>query len=176
MRRLLTMLAAAAVSAVMLYATYSYCGTGAVRRVVGKAAVTSLVDSTSFTLENGDTDTTVWLEADTKVGGICCVAGHPMVHFFFGLDNMASGDSIGYVVQYSVDKSNIFSATKSYMIYSALNPYFFDEPVSQCGSNATYPSYGFPYYRVLISDDDATRTSAWVNCNAYLGYGYELSN
>jgi len=124
----------------------------------GNLGAPSSGDSTSFTLANGESDTTLWVNmTDFTISG-CAFAGQPQVKISVNT-NAVTGDTLGLITQYSPDKSAIYAKTKVNLIGASPQA----AAVVTCDTQANDAAYGWKFMRWILSDDDVTRTASYTN-------------
>lgn len=121
------------------------------------------IDSTTFTLVSGGSDTTQWIPVGSIRFAHPSFAGLPLWKAVFNSSSIASGDTIALVVQYSVDKTVIMSKASVDLIASASAPIPF--VVLTADTNANAPALGFPWVRMIFTESDVTRTAPYVSCS-----------
>jgi hypothetical protein len=113
-------------------------------------------DSTSFSLADGGADTTSWIDLQRRAFP-CEFEGQPQLKGILS-STAAAGDSIGVVLQYSPDKTNIFSKNKVY--FSGASPQI--RTLLECGSHERDPAMGGRYVRFIVSDENLSSAAAYT--------------
>jgi hypothetical protein len=139
----------------------------------GYGGTGSAGDSTTFAIPNRNfaaiaadstvnRDTLAWIDVSQHRLHLPATAAIAVVKISLNTD-AATGDSIGYVIQYSADKSIIHSKAKAYL--TGAGPHVI--PVMYYDTHANDPSLGFPYVRVILGDEDTSRTSGYASVSFY---------
>jgi len=113
--------------------------------------------STSVSLANSGADTLAWSDM-TNRRFPCSFEGQPQMKGIVS-GSMAAGDSVGVLMQFSPDKTLIFSKQKIY--FSGASPQI--EVLQLCGGQQTDPGLGAKYVRWIVSDENLSHTEAYTS-------------
>ncbi len=126
-------------------------------------------DSTTITLADGAADTSDWIDLRAKSLSQCPgMTAHPLVKAVIYTTQFDTGDSIGFTVQYSPDQTAVMAETE---VNITAIPY--SAAVVTCDTHANDPTFLMRYIRIIVDDNDVTRTASWPGLDLKMLYNIQ---
>lgn len=129
----------------------------------GEMTMGSQADSSTFTLADAASETTAWFPGNGLTA--CCINGVPLAKYWLDTTAMVTGDTISVVIQYSINGAQTPSTnlifSKTAVLFIGAGPH--STPISTCQGTTADQSYGFPFYRMIVTEADVSRTASYPN-------------